>query len=53
LTDDKRRYGFGHESFSDYCFARTFSSGRQELADYLEADAQHLFRRAQTRQVLV
>jgi len=33
--------------------ARTFSSGRQELADYLEADAQHLFRRAQTRQVLV
>lgn len=53
LTDDKRRYGFGHESFFDYCFARTFASGQQELADFLEADAQHLFRRAQTRQVLV
>ena len=53
LTFDGRRYGFGHESFFDYCFARTFASGRQELADFLETDAQHLFRRAQTRQVLV
>jgi hypothetical protein len=53
LTFDGRRYGFGHESFFDYCFARTFANGRQELADFLEADAQHLFRRAQTRQVLV
>lgn len=53
LTSDERRYGFGHESFFDYCFARTFASGRQELSDFLNADAQHLFRRAQTRQVLV
>lgn len=53
LTFDGRRYGFGHESFFDYSFARTFASGRQDLADFLEADAQHLFRRAQTRQVLV
>lgn len=53
LTFDGRRYGFGHESFFDYCFARTFASGKQELVDFLEADAQHLFRRAQTRQVLV
>ena len=53
LTFDGQHYGFGHESFFDYCFARTFASGRQELADFLEADAQHLFRRAQTRQVLV
>lgn len=53
LTFDHRRYGFGHESFFDYCFARTFAGGNQELADFLEADPQHLFRRAQTRQVLV
>lgn len=53
LTFDGRRYGFGHESFFDYCFARTFAAGERELADFLECDAQHLFRRAQTRQVLV
>jgi hypothetical protein len=53
LTFDERRYGFGHESFFDYCFARTFAAGTQELPDFLEADPQHLFRRAQTRQVLV
>jgi hypothetical protein len=53
LTFDRRRYGFGHESFFDYCFARTFAGREQELADFLEADEQHLFRRAQTRQVLV
>jgi hypothetical protein len=53
LTFDGRRYGFGHESFFDYCFARTFASGRDELVTFLEADEQHLFRRTQTRQVLV
>ncbi|MGC3988750.1 MAG: hypothetical protein QM796_03490 [Chthoniobacteraceae bacterium] len=53
LTFDKRRYGFGHESFFDYCFARTFANKRKELSDLLEADEQHLFRRAQMRQVLV
>src|SRR5271165_1326344 len=53
LTFDGRRYGFGHESFFDYCFARTFADGQQGLAAFLEADEQHLFRRAQTRQVLV
>jgi hypothetical protein len=53
LTFDGRRYGFSHESFFDYCFARTFAGGQQELADFLEADPQHLFRRTQTRQVLV
>ena len=26
LTFDGRRYGFGHESFFDYCFARLFAS---------------------------
>ncbi len=49
LTFDGRRYGFGHESFFDYCFARIFSRGPVELIEFLERDDQHLFRRAQTR----
>jgi hypothetical protein len=53
LTFDGRRYGFGHESFFDYCFARIFATGPHDLASFLEIDQQHLFRRAQTRQVLV
>lgn len=53
LTFDGRRYGFGHESFFDYCFARIFAGRRDELISFLEADDQHLFRRAQTRQILV
>jgi hypothetical protein len=52
LTFDGRRYGFGHESFFDYCFARTFLTRRGTLVDLLTADEQHLFRRSQVRQVL-
>lgn len=52
LTFDGRRYGFGHESFFDYCFARAFVAKNQPLADFLAASEQHLFRRAQVRQVL-
>lgn len=52
LTFDGRRYGFGHESFFDYCFARLFASRDQNFSGFLKADDQHLFRRAQTRQVL-
>jgi hypothetical protein len=52
LTFDGRRYGFGHESFFDYCFARAFVSGRKSLADFVTESEQHLFRRAQVRQVL-
>lgn len=52
LTFDGRRYGFGHESFFDYCFARTFLTRRATLVDLLTADEQHLFRRSQVRQVL-
>ncbi len=46
------RYGFGHESFFDYCFARQFVILSQSLVDFLLAHEQHLFRRAQVRQVL-
>ncbi|MCI0621772.1 MAG: ATP-binding protein [Acidobacteria bacterium] len=52
LTFDGKRYGFGHESFFDYCFARAFFAKDQPLAGYLIASEQHLFRRAQVRQVL-
>ena len=31
LTFDGRRYGFGHESFFDYCFARLFITGQASL----------------------
>ncbi len=52
LTWDGRRYGFGHEMFFDYCFARAQPNGGRDFVRFLEGDAQHLFRRAQLRQVL-
>lgn len=52
LTFDGRRYGFGHESFFDYCFARTFLLRKGSLVDLLTSGEQHLFRRSQVRQVL-
>lgn len=52
LTFDGQRYGFGHESFFDYCFARTYIAKDRSLLDLLTASEQHLFRRAQVRQVL-
>ena len=52
LTFDGRRYGFGHESFFDYCFARVFFRRRESLVPFLKGSEQHLFRRAQVRQVL-
>ena len=53
LSFDGNRYGFGHESFFDYCFARGFVAKETSLAEFLVASEQHLFRRAQVRQVLV
>lgn len=52
LTWDGKRYGFGHETFFDYCFARTLPKGGRDFVGFLEKDTQHLFRRAQLRQVL-
>ena len=52
LTWDRKRYGFGHETFFDYCFARTQPNGGRDFVKFLEGDMQHLFRRAQLRQVL-
>jgi hypothetical protein len=53
LSFEGKRYGFGHESFFDYCFARTFMTKDRSLTEFLITDEQHLFRRAQLRQVLV
>jgi hypothetical protein len=50
LTDN--RYRFFHESLFDYAFARRFTAGGGHLVDFLLAGEQHLFRRAQVRQVL-
>ena len=52
LTWDGRRYGFGHETFFDYCFARTQPNCGRDFVNFLQSDPQHLFRRAQLRQVL-
>ena len=52
LTFDGHRYGFGHESFFDYCFARLFIRRSDTAVSFLNASDQHLFRRAQVRQVL-
>ena len=52
VTFDGRRYGFGHESFFDYCFARVFFTRSESLVSFLRGSEQHLFRRAQVRQAL-
>ena len=46
------RYRFFHESFFDYAFARRFATRSEPLVGVLIASEQHLFRRAQVRQVL-
>ncbi len=52
ISFDGRRYGFGHESFFDYVFARLFVTRRESLVALLRESEQHLFRRGQVRQVL-
>jgi hypothetical protein len=50
LVDD--RYRFFHESLFDYAFARRFVTRGGRLRALLTGSEQHLFRRAQVRQVL-
>jgi hypothetical protein len=45
--------GFFHESFFDYAFARRFVARGQDILTLLTDSEQHLFRRAQVRQILV
>lgn len=53
LVLDNKRYSFFHEGFFDYAFARRFARGPQSLLDLLVSGEQHLFRRAQVRQILL
>lgn len=54
LTWEDKRISFFHESFFDYAFARRFASRGQKLLPFLgRREEQHLFRRAQVRQILL
>lgn len=53
LVLEHRRWRFFHETFSDYAFARQFAREGRDLVQFLlNGEEQHLFRRAQTRQIL-
>ena len=52
IVQDAARYAFFHESYFDYLFARAFVAAGESLREFLLDSGQHLFRRAQTRQVL-
>ncbi len=53
LVLENKRFSFFHEGFFDYAFARRFARGPQSLLDLLVSGEQHLFRRAQARQILL
>ena len=53
LIGDGNSIRFFHESFFDYAFARIFVSDGKDLLLFLQKDEQHLFRRAQVRQILL
>ncbi|MEI4748074.1 hypothetical protein [Rhodococcus erythropolis] len=50
IEDD--RVSFFHETFFDFTFARQWLSRRQSMVEFLCAQEQELFRRAQVRQIL-
>ncbi len=52
LSVGQGRYAFFHEGFFDYAFARRFAERGQNLMRLLHTHEQHLFRRAQVRQIL-
>lgn len=51
LVLSEGRYRFFHESFFDYVFARRFAARGGHIVDLLLGTEQHLFRRAQVRQI--
>lgn len=53
IVRSRRHINFFHESFFDYIYARTFYIHQQSLESLLLSSEQHLFRRTQTRQILV
>ncbi|MFE6766647.1 hypothetical protein [Streptomyces sp. NPDC057689] len=52
LVRDAEQIGFFHETYFDFLFARSFISTEADIHDFLAESGQHLFRRAQTRQIL-
>lgn len=52
LSKVDRYFGFGHESFYDYCFARLFVQRGVSLFALLTDSEQHLYWRSRVRQVL-
>ncbi|MGW5863205.1 hypothetical protein ACWFRJ_13655 [Streptomyces sp. NPDC055239] len=52
LVGDEEATGFFHETYFDYLFARSFLTTGKDVHDFLADSGQHLFRRAQTRQIL-
>ncbi|RAS57878.1 hypothetical protein C8D87_1201 [Lentzea atacamensis] len=52
LVEDTASVGFFHETYFDFQFARAFLAQGRDLHDFLVESGQHLFRRAQARQVL-
>jgi hypothetical protein len=52
LIEDTTGVSFFHETYFDFHFARTFVAQGRDLHEFLFQSGQHLFRRAQTRQVL-
>lgn len=52
LAIDGDRVSFFHETFFDYTFARQWLSRQQSMVEFLGAQEQELFRRAQVRQIL-
>ena len=53
LVLENKRFSFFHEGFFDYAYARRFARGPQSLLNLLVSGEQHLFRRAQVRQILL
>lgn len=53
LILENRRWRFFHETFGDYAFARQFAREGRDLVKFLTDEGeQHLYRRAQVRQIL-
>jgi hypothetical protein len=52
LVRDGSKWAFFHEGFFDYAFARRFAGRGHEVLPFLLGGEQHLFRRAQVRQIL-
>ncbi len=49
---EQRQYRFFHESFFDYAYARRICERGESVIEMLSSSEQHLFRRAQVRQIL-